>query len=518
MKSSIRSKLFLLVYGLILAFIAGLILLNNTFLENYYIRNREASLIEAFHVVINTEIDDADFSYEMQNVEKDYNLNIQVVVQTADFEPNFVWDDLNTYPDVFDRIYGTRFNISDGIISRIIYDFNEDTLADQDTYATQVEINSEAGYEAYLVDLQSEYTINNPNTQVIGLCVEKTQDSGQNAYYLLTISFQSITDNIKIFNSFTILVGFIFMVISFATMFFISYRFTNPILQINKIAEEIANLNFSNKVNITSDDEFGDLGESINRMSNQLEANILELQKTNDRLAKEILLKTDIDKMRREFIASASHELKTPLSLIMGYTEALKLSNLDAQTSEEYIAIILDETNKMNKLVMDLLKLSQMESKATELEFKDFDLQQFVDDTVNMFGLIFKEKEITLKTNLIDKTINSDYNQLQSVLTNFINNAINHVDEHKLIHIRIRELDNDSVRVSVYNSGTQIPEDEMDHIWDSFYKVDKARTRSYGGQGLGLSICRTILDLLGYDYGVINLDDGVEFYFDIFKI
>ncbi len=518
MKSSIRSKLFLLVYGLILSFIAGLILLNNSFLENYYIKNREASLIEAFHVVKNTEIGDADFLHDMQNVEKDYNINLQVVVQTADFEPNFEWSDFNTYPDVFVRIYGNRFNISDGIISRIIYDFNEDLLSTQDTYATEVEINLEEGYKAYLVDIQSEYTVNNSNTQIIGLCVEKEQSTGGNAYYLLTITFQSIADNIRIFNSFTILVGFIFMVLSFITMYLISYSFTNPILQINKIAEEIANLNFSNKVKVTSEDEFGRLGESINRMSNQLEENILELQKTNDRLAKEILYKTDIDKMRREFIANASHELKTPLSMIMGYTEALRLSDLDKVTEEEYIAIILDETNKMNKLVKDLLKLSQIESGANEAEFKDFNVKDLIEDTVNLFSLTFKERNIILEKNSIDIVINSDYNKLQSVLTNFINNAINHVDKHKEISITVKRLANDSLRISVYNSGEQIPETEIDHIWESFYKVDKARTRSYGGQGLGLSICRTTLDLLGYDYGVLNLDNGVEFYFDIFKI
>jgi len=305
------------------------------------------------------------------------------------------------------------------------------------------------------------------------------------------------------------------MIIAGLMMYFFSYRFTNPILEINRIADEISKLDFSHKVEITTDDEIGDLGYSINKMSTQLEISIKELQLSNDKLAKEILYKNKIDQMRKEFVANASHELKTPLSLIMGYGEALKLSGLDDKTKSEYLDIILDETNKMNNLVKELLNLSQIESGKKEFRYSNFSVKSLIEDTAKLFTLIFKEKNITLELDLIDKEINSDYEQLQSVLSNFISNAINHIDYEKVIKISSRFSDNDSVIISVLNSGENIPDNEISNIWDSFYKVDKARTRAYGGQGLGLSIVKTILETLGYDYGVINHDNKVEFFFKI---
>lgn len=515
MKSSIRSKLFLLVYGIILAFIAGLILLNNTFLEKYYIKNRETSLIEAFEAVKDVNLSSDTLAYQVQSIENEYNLNIQILQQTAAFDPNYQWTDFENVPDIYVRLYGDQFGIPSGIIGRIIYDFNQQLLGSSSSYATPVNVSSDGSYTAYLMDIQSEFAHGNENMQMIGLCVSADTGQSYDTYYVMTITFQSITDSIRIFNSFTILVGLLFMILAFATMYFISYRFTNPILQINRIAEEISNLDFSNRVKITSDDEFGDLGDSINRMSTQLEQNIKELQRTNDKLVKEILHKTDVDKMRREFIASASHELKTPLSLIMGYSEALKLTDIDDETKTEYLNIIMDETNKMNKLVMDLLNLSQLESGNVDIDMKDFEIRDLIEDTTNMFHLVVKENKIQMTTKIDDQIVNSDYLQLQTVLTNFINNAIHHVDENKRIEISVEKAENKALRVSVFNTGVTIPEDEIKNIWDSFYKVDKARTRGYGGQGLGLSICRTTLDLLGYRYGVENRQDGVVFYFDI---
>lgn len=515
MKSSIRSRLFLLVYGIILTFIAGLILLNNTFLERYYVNNREISLIEAFEQVKSIDLNSTDLAYEVQSIENEFNINVQILQQIDEFDPGYVWTSFEDVPDIYERIYGDQFGISSGIIGRIMYDFNQQVLGADISYATEVSVSDDDTYTAYIMDIQSEFNHANTNAQMMGLIVSADLGAQYDFYYVLTVTFQSITDSIRIFNSFTILVGLIFMIMAFITMYFISYTFTNPILQINRIAEEISNLNFSNRVKIDTDDEFGDLGDSINRMSTQLEQNILELQKTNDRLAKEILYKTDVDKMRREFIASASHELKTPLSLIMGYSEALKLSDISEETRNEYLNIILDETNKMNKLVMDLLKLSQIENKQVDIDTRDFEIRNLIEDTKNMFSLVGKEKNINFELDIEDHIVNSDYSQLQTVLTNFLNNAINHVNENKLIRISVETAENKAIRVSVFNTGDNIPDEEIKNVWDSFYKVDKARTRSYGGQGLGLSICKTTLDLLGYQYGIINLPDGVEFYFDI---
>jgi len=300
-------------------------------------------------------------------------------------------------------------------------------------------------------------------------------------------------------------------------MYFISYRFTNPLLQINQVAKAIANMNFENKVDVQSNDEFGDLGRNINLMSTQLEASIRELQLANAKLANDIELKNKIDAMRKEFIANASHELKTPISLILGYCEALKLPDLDKATSEEYLNIIMDESNKMNRLVMQLLKISQLESGFTEPQISQFPIKDLIDETIRFFSILFEEKQVILQINSGDEEVESDFDQLQTVLTNFIANALHHLDESRLIRIDCLEETDGWLKIIVFNSGKNIPESEMERIWESFYKVDKARTRSYGGQGLGLSIAKTTLLNLGHRYGVKNEPGGVAFYFEIKK-
>lgn len=517
MKTSFKSKLFLLSYGIILSFIVGLIILNNSFLNTYYIHVRENSLIEGFEEVKDVSLDSANLDTTLSNVESKHNINTQILVQLKSINPSDQSQEFLPDPTLYVRLYGSTNSIYSGIITQIIYEFNKQyVLRETPSFGKEVNLN-DSNYLAYLTTIPSNPNNNSDNFERLALCVSTQSSGGNYVYYIFTVTIQSIQDSVQIFNSFTILVGFIFMIISGLVMYLLSYRLTNPILEMNTVAQEISNLDFSKKVHVTSDDEIGTLGVSINKMSTQLEEFIGELQLANDKLGKEILYKTNVDKMRREFIASASHELKTPLSLIMGYAEALRLPDLDLATKEDYLNIILDESGKMNKLVMDLLKLSQLENRSVDFELKEVNLKDLISDTVKLFSIIFKEKDIEIKKELIDVVVKSDYEQLQTVLTNFINNALNHLDDKKEITIKTEKIENNQVRLSVYNSGPSIDEDEKSNIWESFYKVDKARTRAYGGQGLGLSICKNILDSLGYDFGVENVENGVVFYFDIYS-
>lgn len=516
MKSTIRSKLFLLTYGIILGFIVALIILNNTFLRSYYINNRENSLVEAFGEIKNVSIDDSDLHGKILEIESRYNLSVQILLQKQEIPTDIQIDEFIDYPDLYQRLYGNEFTISKEILSKIIIDYNLSESRNMElNFGRAVKIDD---YDAYFMDLNSEVINFHENFQMLGLFVATENDSGPYLFYIASITFSSIQDSIRIFNSFTILIGFIFMIIAGMMMYFLSYRFTNPILEINRVADEISKLDFSHKVTITSDDEIGDLGYSINKMSSQLEIAIKELQLSNDKLAKEILYKNKIDQMRKEFVANASHELKTPLSLIMGYGEALKLSGLDEETKKEYLDIIIDEANKMNNLVHELLNMSQIESGKKEFKYQEFPVRNLLEETSKLFALVFKDKGIQLKLEIEDAIINSDYDQLQSVLCNFISNAVNHIDFEKVITVKSTVIDEKSLLISVHNTGKEIPEMEMKNIWESFYKVDKAHTRAYGGQGLGLAIVKTILETMGYDYGVRNLNNGVEFFVKIEKL
>jgi len=283
-------------------------------------------------------------------------------------------------------------------------------------------------------------------------------------------------------------------------------RFTKPIIMLNNQAKSIANLEFDNKFLMESEDEIATLGKNMNYLSNTLEETI-------NKLNEDINEKIKLENLRKTFIANISHEFKTPIALIRGYSEGL-LYNIN-ENKDEYVNIIIDETEKMDRLVKELLELSDMESGETNLNLENIDLSSLLDEILYKYNKIFKDNQIIITTNkndIID--VKADKNKIEEVITNFINNALRHIDEKKELKISISEYEN-KIRLSVYNSGINIPEESIEEIWTSFYKVDQGRNRESGSTGLGLYIVKVIMDRHNGNYGVNNLIDGVEFYFEL---
>jgi two-component system sensor histidine kinase VanS len=299
-------------------------------------------------------------------------------------------------------------------------------------------------------------------------------------------------------------------------IYFFAKRLTLPILKLNDIAQRIAKLDFSQKYPVKTSDEIGQLGKSINSLSTQLHNAIFELTEANHKLLEDIEQKRKIDEMRKEFISSVSHELKTPISLIQGYAEGLKENvNEDEENKNFYCEVIVDETKKLDKLASDLLDLSQIEAGTFRLERSSFDISKLVATVMEKYRPLFSEKGVhctlSAEPGLI---VFADRFRTEQIIVNYFNNAIHHVDQQRFITISIKSLQEKAI-VSVYNSGPSIPPDSLDKIWESFYKVDKARTRAYGGTGLGLSIVRAIQEQDHNRYGVLNRDGGVEFWFEL---
>lgn len=506
MNSSLRSKLFLISYGTILAFIAGLIIFNNTILRSYYTYRKNNQLVETFESYEDFNISSSDYEDRLRIIESTDNVSIQVLIELDEFDLSADIDTLVSDLTLYQRIYGSPYTLSKEAMVTLMYDYHHDT--ESEYFDEFVNLGSDQ-YSAYHFRLDDEHSL-------IGLFVVEPLNEGY-LYYFNTITTSSIDENIFIFNSFTVVIGLVFMVLSAIVMYFISYRLTNPIIEINKIANDIANLDFSRRLENIPDDEIGDLAISVNKMSEELQNNIEALKVSNQRLGDEILYKNKLEKARKEFIGSASHELKTPLSLIMGYAEALKLEGLTEEDKKNYLDIILDETDKMNKLVREMLNMNQIENGVMSIDKKKFDLSELVQTTLNLLAIKLNEKNIYLDVSVPEIDVFSDYDQLQTVLINFINNALNHIKKPYKLSIFTKKLNQQEIRVYVYNSGEQIPEEDIDFLWNSFYKVDKARTRDYGGHGLGLTICRSIFEALGYNYGVENDEEGVVFYFDIYE-
>ena len=219
--------------------------------------------------------------------------------------------------------------------------------------------------------------------------------------------------------------------------------------------------------------------------------------------------------MRKEFVASVSHELKTPITLIDGYAVGLKDDVFEGKEKDFYLDVIIDEARKMGHLVTDMLDLSQLESGNFKLILQEFNLKELIIFTLKKYETLFTEKLVRIETSFIDNVrVNADWGRIEQVLTNFITNALRHVNENGTINVRMVDK-GEYISVEVENTGSHMPDDEMDKIWDKFYKLDKSRNRKLGGTGIGLSIVKNILTLHGYSYGVCNTADGVKFYFDV---
>ena len=233
-------------------------------------------------------------------------------------------------------------------------------------------------------------------------------------------------------------------------------------------------------------------------------------------LMKDNEIKTRNDEMRREFLGNVSHELKTPIALIQGYAEGLKEGiNDDEESRNFYCDVIMDEAVKMNNMVKKLLTLNQIESGNDKISIERFDLVELAGSVIRANGIVMNQKEITVDFKHPDTAeVWADQIQMEEVFTNYLTNAVNHCDGDRKIIITIEKKQN-SVYASVYNTGHAIPEEDIERIWEKFYKVDKARTREYGGNGIGLSIVKAILDNYKASYGARNLKDGVEFWFDM---
>ena len=254
----------------------------------------------------------------------------------------------------------------------------------------------------------------------------------------------------------------------------------------------------------------------MNELSETLETTIKELKNANVALKQDIAKKEQIDEMRKEFLSNVSHELKTPIALIQGYAEGLKEGVSDDEESRNfYCEVIMDEASKMNIMVKKLLTLNQLEFGNESANMERFDIVDMIKNYIKSASMLAKQKEATVKFDDYPPIfVWGDEFKIEEVLQNYYSNALNHIAGERIVEIKLVRKEN-HVRISVFNTGTPIPEESLPLIWDKFYKVDKARTRQYGGSGVGLSIVKAIMEGMGQAYGAINYDNGVEFYFEL---
>ena len=299
-------------------------------------------------------------------------------------------------------------------------------------------------------------------------------------------------------------------------LFISTGHFLKPIGELTEQARRMAQLDFTAKYDVRTDDEIGDLGRSINQMSESLEKALSELKGANAQLSRDLEKREQIDDMRKEFLSNISHELKTPIALIQGYAEGLQDNiNEDEESRQFYCDVIIDESRKMNQMVKQIMALNQLEFGYSNLNMEYFDIAELVQTIINKSEILIRQSDAVIICDTSKKYyVWSDPFMAEEVFTNYLTNALHHVDGEKKIEISFERAE-DHVRVGVFNTGKTIPEEDLPRIWEKFYKVDKARTREYGGSGVGLSIVKATMELLGQKYGVMNKEDGVLFWFEL---
>ena len=368
--------------------------------------------------------------------------------------------------------------------------------------------------------------LDNEKYQMIGLKDERTQqdfidlwgvlDNGN--LFLLRTPVESIRESVSLANQFLAYIGIGAAILASLIIMMVSRKISEPIKELTQISERMNHLDFDAKYEGKSKTEIALLGQNINQLSETLETTISELKSANNELLRDIEKKNEMEKMRTEFLSNVSHELKTPIALIQGYAEGLKEGvNDDEESRNYYCEVIVDEASKMNQMVQKLLTLNQLEFGNKTVSLERFDVVDLIRNYLQSSVLLCEQKGVQLKMEDYPPIhVWADEFGVEEVFNNYFTNAMNHVDEEKIIEVRVQPTE-DKVRVSVFNTGTPIPEDSIAHIWEKFYKVDKARTRAYGGNGVGLSIVKAIMDSMNQPYGVLNYENGVEFWFELDK-
>ena len=496
---SIRIQFTIIFFFLMLGAIGLCWIINSTFLERYYIREKRIALTEIYNEVneaaVNNSIDSDEFDDVVGRAEGIENISIIVMDSESSTVKLHASDSSAMGQRMWDNLFGDTPDLTEKDVLKSRY------------------------YVVRELDSNDNYTISiiyDSRSQLKSMELFGVLDDG--SFCLLRTALESIHNSSAIANRF---MGYIGIVISLAGALFalfLATKLTHPIRELTEISARMKKLDFSAKYNGKSRTEIAELGDNINELSEILEKTISELKTANNELREDIERKEKTEEMRQEFLSGVTHELKTPLALIKGYAEGLAEGIADdPESTRFYTEVIVDEADKMNLIVEKLLSLNQLEFGNVQFNMVRFDIVRFIDGCLQNVGMLAEKREISVRLEQRPPLyVWADEFWTEEVFINYFSNAVNHCEGEKVIDIHFEEKQN-CVRVVVFNTGSPIPEESIPHLWEKFYKVDKARTRQYGGSGVGLSIVKAIMDQMHQDYGVINFDNGVAFWFELEK-
>ena len=476
---SIRGQFAWIFIGLMIGTILLCLLLNYMFLGRVYMQSKLDVIHDAYETIKQAAESDSygseEFARELDDVCRSYNMTVCVM----DVNSNMKYVSINGGERLENRLIGYVFGFG-------TFPDNERIIENCDDYVIQ-----RTGQE------NKEY-----------LEIYGRLNTGIS--FIMQTPLSSIQESARIANRFYMMIGCLGALAGGIIIWFVSRRVTKPILELNDISQRMVQLDFEAKYQGRAHNEIDLLGENINILSDSLEQTISELKTANNELQRDVEKKEAIDEMRKEFLANVSHELKTPIALIQGYAEGLQEGvNDDPESRQFYCDVIVDEAAKMNNMVKKLLTLNQLEFGNDVVTMERFDITALVKNYIQSAAILTKQNDITVRMEEYPPIYAwADEFKIEEVFMNFFSNAVNYCEGEKIIDVKMEQKDG-RVRVSVFNTGKPIPEDSIGHIWEKFYKVDKARTREYGGSGVGLSIVKDTIEGRGGAISAGHGPDGV---------
>ncbi|ACT01745.1 sensor histidine kinase [Paenibacillus sp. JDR-2] len=336
-------------------------------------------------------------------------------------------------------------------------------------------------------------------------------------YMFVMASLQPVGEAVDILKKYVIYLAPVILALVLALSLIYSRIVSRPLLTLNRSAARLAKLDFTDHPEIRSKDEFGELSRNMNALSRNLDSALSELKLANEQLQEDMREKQKSEQLRKELVANISHELKTPLGIVKGFAEGLQDGVADDKR-ERYLALIVNETDRMNALIMDMLELSKFEVKAVKLNIERFSLTNLVREVASSFTQQLESKQLRLRVRQDGERelfVYADRRRIEQVLLNLLSNAIRHAIEDSAIVIEMERAEGDAIKTIVENTGPSIAEEDLNRIWDQFYRAERSRDRKSGGTGLGLAIVKHILELHGSLYGAANIESGVAFSFTL---
>lgn len=494
MKKSISKRLFLISFGTILFLVIFTMIFQIMFFQKFYLNSKSNNLANSVRTFVSdyySDINDSSTLYTALN-NFEFQNNSKIAIYSTDGTVKYIANPANsdseitiTLNKIFNQLYSDPY-------------YEKSVLSSNQVFTTVLDSSN----------LNSKYIV----------CMAPFTTSNGKSYIVIAVtSFQNITEATQVIKDFYKYIGIVVIALGLILSYIYSDLISKPLISINKTAKKLSALDFSEKCTVERDDEIGSLAKTLNFLSQNLHNALEDLKIKNSKLKEEVENERRLENLRKDFIAGVSHELKTPIGIISGYAEGIKDGIADDESRDIYLDIIIDEAKKMDKLVMDMLELSKLENGKNDIILSSFSLSKLTQRI-----LIKNSVEINNHNLEVISNINSNYLvladefKIEQVISNFLTNAIKYSPAGNKIIIDIFE-ENSIINFSIENTGAHIDEKELPEIWTQFYRVDSSRTRVGKSFGLGLSIVKNILVLHKSNFGALNTENGVKFYFSLPK-